>query len=305
MGKIEYSCKGRVDDTTMIVVKISDGLGNQLFQYAYARILQEKVKQQIYLDISDINRISYRESEAGKLTRLCDMREYQLSYFCITLPVIDEKRIAQIYKRKPITNKFLKYCDALRLLPTVYLNEAMCNEDGFSYSKWQNYYVEGFFFDKKYYEKEAELLTTDFRLKKQITIPEKIQRVLTDRNTVSLHVRRGDFLKLGHDISKSNYYERAINYFEDKVRSPFLFVFSDDTEWVKKNMKFNFEHLFVSDYKLPDYEELALMSMCKNNIIANSTFSYWGAWLNLNKEKIVVAPRGWRPKIIPDTWVQL
>lgn len=288
----------------MIVVKISDGLGNQLFQYAYARTLQTKVNRQVYLDISDINRISYRESEAGKLTRLCDMREYQLSHFCITLPVIDEKRIEDVCKRKPIKRKFLKYCDELRLLPTVYLNETMCNEHGFSYSKWQNYYVEGFFFDKKYYEKESNLLMNEFKLKKKIMVPEKIQKILKDKNTVSLHIRRGDFLKIGHDISKSDYYDRAIKYVESKVCSPFLFIFSDDTEWVKNNMKFNLEHLFVSDYGFLDYEELSLMSMCENNIIANSTFSYWGAWLNSNKDKIVVSPKGWRQKIIPNTWVQ-
>lgn len=289
----------------MIVVKISDGLGNQLFQYAYARTLQTKVKQQIYLDISDINRISYRESKAGKITRLCDMREYQLNHFCITLPIIDEENKLKIFKRRPITRRFFRYCDELRLLPTVYMDETVCNERGFSYSKWQNYYVEGFFFNKKYYEKESNLLMNEFRLKEKIIVSEKIQKILTDKNTVSLHIRRGDFLKLGHDISKSNYYDKAIKYIESNLWSPFLFVFSDDTEWVKDNMRFNSEHLFISDQGFSDCEELILMSMCKNNIIANSTFSYWGAWLNPNKEKIVVSPRGWRQKIIPDTWVQL
>lgn len=289
----------------MIVVKISDGLGNQMFQYAYARALKKKVKQSVYLDISDINRIPYRESEAGKLTRLCDMREYRLNQFQITLPVIDKSKISEIFKREYGGNKFIGYCRELRLTPAVYLDESAYGESCFRFSKWQNYYVEGFFFDKKHYEHNSGILSQEFQLKRRIKIPEKIQDILASRNTVSLHIRKGDFLKLGHDISGSDYYIRAMEYIQDKIENPFLLVFSDDIAWVKDNMKFMLDYLVISGQGYSDCEELILMSMCKNNIIANSTFSYWGAWLNPNEEKIVIAPRGWRQKIIPNTWVLL
>ena len=291
----------------MIVVKISDGLGNQLFQYAYASMLKTKTRQKIYLDISDINRMAVRESEVGKLTKLCDMREFQLNNFEITLPIIDERRISKInrYKGKNVRNKFFDYCRELRLLPVVYLNELMCNENEFRFSRWQSYYVEGFFFDKKYFEKESDVLRQEYKLREKIVIPKELEKILADRNTVSLHIRRGDFLRVGRDMSDSDYYVRAMDYVKARVQAPFLLIFSDDMEWVRNNMKFDLEHMMISGQGFSDCEELTLMSMCRNNIMANSTFSYWGAWLNPNKEKIVISPRGWRQKIIPDTWVQL
>lgn len=289
----------------MIVVKISDGLGNQLFQYAYAKWLQTRTRQKIYLDISDINRRINRISDTEKTIKPFAMREYQLSNLSIVLPVIDRKEIAKICRRRKTNNKFVTYCRELRLSPAVYLNEPMCTEAGFQFSLWQNYYVEGYFFDKKYYEKEPEGLRAELRLKKKIAISEKLQKILSDRNTVSLHVRRGDFLTCGRDMSESAYYTKAISYIKSKLSNPFLLVFSDDIEWVMGNMDFQLEHQMISGQGYSDCEELMLMSMCRHNIIANSTFSYWGGWLNSNQEKIVISPKGWRPKIIPDAWVQL
>lgn len=289
----------------MIVVKITNGLGNQLFQYAYARMLQNRTKQKIYLDIHDINKMSGRASGAETVTEFSTFRKYQLNDLRITLPAIDKKRVAKYYKRKNIRSKFGHYCKELRLLPVVYVNESMCNEKGFHFSRWQNYYVEGYFFDKKYYEKESELLRQELNLKKKTVISEDLQEILSGRNTVSLHVRRGDFLSLGRNMSGSDYYTKAVNYIKDKVDNPFLLIFSDDIGWVERNMDFESEHRIISGRGYSDCEELKLMSMCRNNIIANSTFSYWGAWLNPNREKIVVSPRGWRPQIIPDPWLQL
>lgn len=289
----------------MIIVKISDGLGNQIFQYAYARWLQTCVRQKIYLDISDINRMADRLSDAGKKKELCDIREYQLNHLKITLPVIDQKIASKFCRGKNKGNKFWNYCRELRLLPVVYVNESVCNANGFRFYRWQNYYVEGYFFDKKYYEKESELLRQELKLKKKIAVSEKLRGILSDRNTVSLHIRRGDFLRFGRNMSGSDYYTQAMKYIKDRIDNPFLLIFSDDTEWVERNMDFEFEHQMVSGQGYSDCEELILMSMCRNNIIANSTFSYWGAWLNSKKEKIVISPRGWRSQIIPDTWVQL
>ncbi len=289
----------------MIVVKISDGLGNQIFQYAYARWLQTRIRHKIYLDISDINKMADRLSDAKKKKELCDMREYQLNNLRIAIPVMDQKISSAICQKRNQGNRFWNYCRELRLLPVVYVNESVCNEDGFRFSKWQNYYVEGYFCDKKYYEKEPESLRRELSLKKKMVISEELRGILSDRNTVSIHVRRGDFLRFGRNISGSDYYTRAINYMKDKIDNPFFLIFSDDVEWVEKNMDLKLEHRMMSRQGYSDCEELMLMSMCRNNITANSTFSYWGAWLNPNREKIVVSPRGWRSQIIPDTWVQL
>lgn len=288
---------------SFIVVKITDGLGNQMFQYAYARTLQTSVYQNVYLDISDIN--NFRNEYALKTgwVDLCDKRDYQLDNFRITLPVIDVNVLQTLKKKGRSKNRFLRYCEELRLLPTVYLSESECRESGIRYTRFQNYYIEGNFFDKSYYVSKDNILRQEFRLKEKLNVPDRINCILKNRNTVSIHIRRGDFLKVGRNISEGDYYLRAMDYIKNKIKSPFLFVFSDDVEWVKQNMKFDLEHFFVSGLGFSDCEELMLMSMCKNNIIANSTFSYWGAWLNCNKHKIVIVPRGWRQKIIPNSWV--
>lgn len=290
---------------SLIVIKITDGLGNQMFQYAYAKTLQSCMSQKVYLDISDVNNLRHNSPGAVRWRKLCDRREYQLDDFCITLPVIKEKKAYEMCGNSKRNYKFLNYCKDLRLLQTVYLKESECKESGIRYTKYQNYYVEGYFFDKCYNSSIESVLKKEFKLRKKICISKNIDQVLKTRNTVSLHIRRGDFLKVGRDISGNDYYSKAIEYLQERVKNPFLLVFSDDIEWVKRNKKFVNEHLFISDANYSDSEELALMSMCKNNIIANSTFSYWGAWLNNNKEKIVIAPRGWRKKIIPESWVVL
>ncbi len=109
-----------------------------------------------------------------------------------------------------------------------------------------------------------------------------------------------------------NYYIRAINFIKKRVVNPHFFIFSDDVEWVKNNLKTKFPLIFISGNNLKDYEELILMSRCKHNIIANSAFSWWGAWLNENENKIVIAPYQWlkikhkaNKNIISNNWTKL
>lgn len=287
----------------MIVVKITDGLGNQMFQYAYAKSLQFRTSQRIYLDISDINCL--QGDKSSELVKLHDRRNYQLDNFLITLPVIDPERIKQMYKETNKKSKFRKYCDALYLSPNIYWNESGHSYSEIRYTWYQNYYIKGYFFDKKYYESYQDIFRQEFKLRKKICIPEEIEQILKNKKTVSLHIRRGDFLRINRNISENDYYNRALAYMHNKLGDVFLFIFSDDIEWVKNNKQFWMDHVFISDKNFSTCEELTLMSMCKHNIIANSTYSYWGAWLNCNKEKIVIAPRGWRQKIIPQSWVLL
>lgn len=289
----------------MIVVRITDGLGNQLFQYAFARALKTRVRQEVYLDISDINLRKERDLEIIKRMSLCNSREFQLDNFMISLPLIDEKKLGKKYNQKEYSSKFFNYCRDFYLLPTIYMDEHLYNEYKFRFSRLHNYYIKGYFFDKNYYENDTDVLMKEFKLKKTIAMPDDIKCILDNRNTVSLHVRRGDFLNIGRDISGSDYYIKALDYIKDRVRDPFLLIFSDDIEWVDNNMNFDLEYMMISGRGFSDCEELMLMSMCRNHIMANSTFSYWGAWLNPNKDKIVILPRGWKPKVISDTWVQL
>ena len=123
-----------------------------------------------------------------------------------------------------------------------------------------------------------------------------------------MHIRRGDYVKISNTVNLL-YYQKAIQYIRQYYKKPVFLVFSDDLDWVKSNIPVEGEVIYVNeDKKMQDYEELLVMSKCKSNIIANSTFSWWAAWLNQNKEKYVIAPKLWFPGlegIVPKEWIML
>jgi Glycosyl transferase family 11 len=149
-------------------------------------------------------------------------------------------------------------------------------------------------------------------------ISEHIKKV----NSVSVHVRRGDYISNPtfssvHGFVGIDYYNKAIEKVRDRVLYPHFFVFSDDIEWVKNNLTFDNKTIFISHNSgRSSYEDMRLMSMCKNNIIANSSFSWWAAWLNANQSKVVIAPENWLvnrsvvpyydkfiDSLFPDDWI--
>ncbi len=137
-------------------------------------------------------------------------------------------------------------------------------------------------------------------------------------NAVSLHIRRGDYVKVKetndfHGVCSIAYYETAIELITNKINDPVFYIFSDDMDWVKKNFNIRQNHVFVdANDAATNYEDMRLMSLCKHNIIANSSFSWWGAWLNPSSSKTVIAPKKWMkdPSIetidlIPGNWIRL
>ena len=145
---------------------------------------------------------------------------------------------------------------------------------------------------------------------------QKYLNLINNKNSVAIHIRRGDYLndpkvRCIHGILGSDYYKKSINYIKKKVKNPFFFIFSDDIELVKKNFSFfnNKKYIFIDTKS--SINDLYLMSNCKHFIIANSTFSWWGAWLSKNKRKIVCAPKRWlrarisTPDIIPESWIRI
>lgn len=275
----------------MDVVRISDGLGNQMFQYAFARKWNIMTRHRVYLDTRFINNEDlFAKGRNPQLKGKIAHREYGLSNFKTVLPAAD--------------GDALSCCEKLYQWFGQYKVE---DEDFYDAVfrgriKFPAYY-RGYFFDLRYFDDIRPLLQHEFSLRKKTKLPCDLREILVWENTVSVHIRRGDFLKLNRDISNSGYYERAFAYMGEKTASPFYLIFSDDMEWVKANVEIPGEKHFVSDMGFADYEELTIMKHCKNNIIANSTFSYWAAYLNANKNKIVVCPKGWRTRTIPTEWV--
>ena len=149
-------------------------------------------------------------------------------------------------------------------------------------------YFEGYFQSEKYFADCAEEIRKEFQFKEKLQIP--------DGNTVAIHIRRGDYVKYAniHLVCTPIYYENAIAYVQSKQENPIFYVFSEDLEWVKQNINIPNNSVFV-DYNsnMPSSHDMQFMSLCKHQIISNSSYSWWAAWLNQNSGKIVVAPDKW------------
>jgi hypothetical protein len=180
-------------------------------------------------------------------------------------------------------------------------------------------YISGYWQSERYFEDIKDLIRTDWTFRQPLEgrnaeLADKIQSV----NAVSVHVRRGDYVtnprtNSVHGTCPPEYYDRAIAYISERVTSPVFFIFSDDPDWLEDNLTFNYEHYFISHNTGPySYNDMQLMSLCRYHIIANSSFSWWGAWLNPDNDKIVIAPDRWflmdkfdSSDHVPGSWVRL
>lgn len=151
--------------------------------------------------------------------------------------------------------------------------------------------LNGYFQSEKYFSDFSEQLLSLYRIDNQTKnyLLKKYNDFLSEK-TCSLHVRRGNYLKYpkNHPVLSEEYYRKSISYFDEDT---LFLVFSDDIEWCISNLSFIDKKIFITDNQ--DFQDLYLMSLCKNNIIANSSFSWWGAWLNENNQKKVIAPKSW------------
>lgn len=294
----------------MNIVKISDGLGNQMFQYAFAKRMQTVYHRKVYLDTRFINnedRVKRREKSIYLDKN--DYREYGLNHFRITLPIANYKicKKWEYINTRNVQEKMINLLAQNNLWPWRYCNETKWLERNCHLN--QNSILatcfHGYYFDLSYYDDIKKVLQKDFCLKDPIKLPKTLHDIMKDKNTVSIHVRKGDFTKLSIDISYRNYYTDAINFIKQKVDNPFFLIFSDDIEWVKNNMEIEGDKIYISEMGLNDYEEFTIMKHCLHNIIANSTFSYWAAYLNSNEDKIVICPKNWKTNIIPSDWISL
>lgn len=202
-----------------------------------------------------------------------------------------ERTIAVHKNIESYENSILKDLEFSSFIPS----QVQINENGFHYQELQDYpgkniILHGYFQSEKYFQDHSDEIR-DLFMSYKIDIGLELQEILKNENTCSIHVRRGDYLNSPnhHPTQNMNYYMRAI---KEMPKDSVFLIFSDDIKWCKENFpSLPEKFIFVEGNK--DYEDLYLMTHCKNNIIANSTFSWWGAWLNSNSDKIVVAPKKW------------
>lgn len=292
----------------MIIVRMWEGLGNQLFQYAFARAYALKTGQVVKLDTERIFEQLYTEGNVK--------REYALNGFSITIEKATIKDLEKynFMERRTILQKTLFLLAKCGLWKYSFWEESIENfSPEIRYSSG-NRYLKGWFQNEKYFSKYRSILLKELTPKRKIVIPRELRELLDTNNTVSLHIRRGDYKKIGAMLSMQ-YYINAYQWMQNTNPQCTYLVFSDDLKWAKENLEFIDHKYFVNERgTLKDYEELMIMSKCHHNIIANSTFSWWGAWLNKHPDKIVIAPKRWfirNPKeeedinITPKEWKRI
>ncbi|MEO6883801.1 MAG: alpha-1,2-fucosyltransferase [Bacteroidia bacterium] len=296
----------------MIVVRFQGGLGNQLFQYALALSIKKKLNAQIAIDVS------FYDSEftsAGATKRVLYLDEF-------TIQQIPRIQSSEEILNPQIVSKLKRFLER-NLLPYYKNSYVIESKKGFDSNMVKipvNSYLEGFWQSYLYFKEIEIQLRQDLHLKKTITpfAQDLLSKIKKYKNSIAVHVRRGDYInKYNHfyTILSSDYYDKALEYIINysKENAFGIFIFSDDIAWCRENLKFETESIFVSHENLGEVEELFLMQNCSHNIIANSTFSWWGAWLNTNPNKIVVAPKKWFKKpdnnfdstIYPASWISL
>lgn len=192
-------------------------------------------------------------------------------------------------------NEFVYDSDVLRQMNSIFIGT------------WQSL---------KYFENIRSIVLDEFKFKDIVDKSNReVIRMIKESKSVSIHIRRGDFLTSNWSnthfvIRDLSYYNRAIDFIKAKIINPYFFIFSDDMDWVKNNLIVENAFYIEHNEGKKSYIDMHLMSLCEHNIIANSTFSWWGAWLNQNNSKIVVAPNIWLrgvncKELMPKDWIYL
>jgi hypothetical protein len=289
----------------MVVVKIMGGLGNQMFQYAAGRSLSIKNNTELFLDCSFFDNQK--------------LRFFELDLFNI-----------QINKAPPeIINTFFKRDIVSRLVRIVLpANKSIYKERAIGYDPAVEKlnspsFITGYWQSEKYFKNIEFQIRKDFTFQKLLdNITAELARLIAStESTVSIHFRRGDYSSSKktnevHGTCSIEYYEAAMEKIRSLVGSVSYFIFSDEPQWVRQNFAKGRKDMVVVDHnsEKDSWKDMYLMSLCKHNIIANSSFSWWGAWLNSSVDKVVIAPKRWFAKealqqasdtLVPEQWLRL
>lgn len=285
----------------MIYTRIRGGLGNQIFQYCVGRALADRLGVELGLDVREYNENS--PFEMG-LHRFKLRAEYNPP---------------GLIKHKD-DGKFPFVLDRILGRQKHVYKEAHLGYDKAIWSLADGAYLKGYWQSEKYFVESRTQILTDLEI---TTAPSemnsKVLHQIDGCLAVSLHIRRGDYVtnsayNAAHGTCDLAYYERAVDYLKETLGKDFVvFAFSDDPDWVAENLKLPVDVEYMRhNSSEKNYEDLRLMSRCKHHIVANSSFSWWGAWLNQSPDKIVMAPQRWymdsktkNPDILPPEWVTI
>lgn len=290
----------------MIITRITGGLGNQMFQYAFGRELAERHDTELKLDLGVYTDPRQRQEPE---------RTYDLDIFNIRATAASEDEIFRLAKRlrNDIADRVL---NRLLGVKAGHIREPHFHFSHQAYDSSDNVYLSGYWQSPKYFRETEHLLRGEFTFRDPMSdnaVP--IFDSISSTNSVCVHVRRGDFvINPINGLYGADYYKKAEELVLERVSDPHYFVFSDDIEWCRSNLSFAGRTHFVDDDFGPRKfrDDLRLMSACKHFVIANSSFSWWAAWLNAEPEKTVIAPAEWfrdpaldTKDLIPEEWLRI
>ena len=280
----------------MFIVNCKGGLGNQMFQYAFYKSLGKGgAKTKLYIGDFDIEQM-HNGFELDKIFAISDN-----------------------YATKQDRDNLAKNGILFKILRKLKLYNSYYIERDFSYNNNYLKYTGNCFFDgywqsEKYFSNCMDEIRHDFEFPaldhKNMLIAKEIELV----NSVSIHVRMGDYVNhpLHGGICTLEYYKKAIESIHTKITNPVFYIFSNNISWCQQNLSLPNAIYVMGNEEKNSYKDMYLMSLCKHNIIANSSFSWWGAWLNSNPNKMVIAPKKWfnDPKmntkdLIPEKWYKI
>ena len=297
----------------MVIFNVSGGLGNQFFQYAFGRYLAISHETDLYLRFE-----SYKSDVS---------RSPKLGYFETFFKKSLEKDVRRYLKTYDVLHPFFKklYLNKSNIHLRRYFNDRI--QPGFneSFKKVKKGYFDGYWAYEEYFKEIRPYLLEELVLRAEYktNIYKRLEMRLKSSNSVAVHIRRGDYIsnKVYAGIMNSlslDYYYKAIDLLASKKNNLSFYVFSDEIDWVKENLQArNIDIHFIDDPDLGlDYLEFSLMKSCNNFIIANSSFSWWAAWLSENKDKCIIAPKRWykddemqhrysEENHVPSNWIQL
>ena len=287
----------------MVIARLNGGLGNQMFQIALGTVLEIIGKNVLYDNYDIITR-----ENVSNMTKACDVFDLNLKY-------ANEDQVAKMSdKNNSVFNRIRR--KVLGRKETHYYEKVEGQLDNKIF-KLENAYLDGFWQTEKYFFEYKREIYDLFRFK---SINDKCNLEFIDsiNNTevsISIHIRLGDYetdqnKKVFGGICTKDYYIKSINYFMERYNNPVFYIFSNDKKFLNDyRMKCKFFIVDCNDEKNA-WKDMYLMSICKHNIIANSSFSWWGGYLNKYEHKTIIAPKKWlnihdMPEICPDSWVRI
>lgn len=297
------------------VVKLWGGLGNQMFQYAFGQSLAKQSDGKVAYDTSwfeEMRSLDWKHTVERRYglsvfnASVCFATSVQIAECCREGLVRYSRLPGEIRKWFKIPKYKVSSGKILESRENVY-DETLLEAKSFGY-------YEGYYQTEKYFKMIRSQLLEAFSLADPLNQENQLMlKQIREHNAISLHVRRGDYVQLAdiYGVCSSAYYKNAVEYMLSHVQNPHFFIFSDDTEWVRDHLKLDIDCTIVdiNDEKTAHWD-LELMKNCQHHIIANSSFSWWGAWLNVNPEKIVLTPQRWfadgrATDVICEDWVPI